>query len=88
VELSGKDRADVVGARVTLTAGGQKQTRFAKGGGSYASAPDKRFVVGLGKDNTVEKLTVVWPDGREQQWTGLAVDRYHVLAQDREKNNK
>ena len=40
VELRGKDNACVVGARVSFTAGGQRQTRFAKGGGSYASAND------------------------------------------------
>ena len=38
VQLVGKDHADVVGARVVLEAGGRKQTRFAKGGGSYASS--------------------------------------------------
>jgi hypothetical protein len=29
----------------------------------------------------VDRLTVVWPSGRSQQWDGgrLAVDRYHRL---------
>jgi hypothetical protein len=29
----------------------------------------------------VGKLLVSWPDGKQQEWTGLAVDRYHVLTQ-------
>jgi hypothetical protein len=81
VELAGKGHADVVGARVVLEAGGRKQTRFAKGGGSYASSPDRRLVFGLGEAKQVEKLTVFWPDGTQQGWTGLPIDRYHTLTQ-------
>jgi enediyne biosynthesis protein E4 len=81
VALRGAGHADVVGARVTLEAGGRKQTRFARGGGSYASAPDPRLVFGLGKADRVERLSVVWPDGKRQEWTGLGLDRYHVLNQ-------
>ena len=34
-----------------------------------------------GRPTKVDKLTVVWPDGTQQEWTGLATDRYHVLTQ-------
>jgi hypothetical protein len=81
VELARAGHADVVGTRVVLEAGGRKQTRFAKGGGSYASSPDRRLVFGLGGTERIDKLTVFWPDGKQQEWSGLAVDRYHVLAQ-------
>lgn len=81
IDLVGAEFADVVGARVILEAGGRKQTRFAKGGGSYASSPDRRFVFGLGKNEKVDKLSVIWPDGKQQDWTNLATDRYHVLVQ-------
>jgi hypothetical protein len=81
VELARKDHADVVGARVVLEAGGRKQTRFAKGGGSYASSPDRRLIFGIGAAETVDKLTVFWPDGTQQEWAGLRTDRYHVLTQ-------
>jgi hypothetical protein len=80
VQLAGAGYADVVGARVVLEAGGRKQTRFAKGGGSYASSSDRRLVFGLGKTNRIDKLTVIWPDRTQQQWTDLAVDHYHVLT--------
>jgi hypothetical protein len=81
VELRGKDHADVVGARVCLAADGRKQWRFAKGGGSYASSGDRRAVFGMGKTERVERLTVIWPDGQQQQWTGLAPDRYYRATQ-------
>jgi hypothetical protein len=81
IELRGKDNADIVGAKVVLEAGGRKQTRFAKGGGSYASANDRRHVFGLAKAEKIAGLTVVWPDGTEQRCAGLAVDRYYRLTQ-------
>jgi hypothetical protein len=81
VELKGKDHADVVGATVVLEAAGRKQTRFAKGGGSYASANDPRHVFGLGKADKIDKVTVTWPDRTEQHWEGLATDQYYRLTQ-------
>src|SRR5262249_29983094 len=70
VRLEGKDHACVVGARAVWAVGDQRQTRFAKGGGSYASSGDRRLVFGLGQEK-VGKLTVTWPDGTEQSFEGL-----------------
>jgi hypothetical protein len=83
VELVGKDHADVVGAKVSLEAGGRTQTRFTKGGGSYASSGDRRLLFGLGKADRIAKLTVTWPNLQEQTWNGdaLAVDGYCRINQ-------
>jgi hypothetical protein len=81
VELEGANHRDVVGARIILEAGGRKQTRFAKGGGSYLSSSDRRHVFGLAGASHVERLRVVWPSGVEQQWQGLALDRYWMLRE-------
>ncbi len=83
VELVGKQHACVVGARVVLEADGQRQTRFAKGGGSYCSASDRRMNFGLGKAQP-GRLIVHWPDGSQQQFTGLSPDRYYRLVQGQE----
>jgi hypothetical protein len=82
VRLLGKGNADVVGTKVILEAGGRKQTRWAKGGGSYASAPDKRMVFGLVKTDKVDKLTVVWPDRTTQEFKDLTLDGYHDVVQE------
>ena len=79
--LVGANHADVVGARVMLEIDGRTQTRFAKGGGSYASSPDRRLLFGLGTATKPTKLSVVWPDGTRQEWTDVAIDRYHVATQ-------
>ena len=81
IELVGKDGSDVVGARVALEANGRMQTRFAKGGGSYASTPDRRFVFGLGTETKVTKLAVAWPDGTKEEWTDVPTDKYHIVIQ-------
>jgi hypothetical protein len=83
VELIGRNHADVVGARLILEYAGQTQTRFAKGGGSYASSSDRRHVFGLGKATKIDRLTVIWPSGERQEWQGkgLTIDRYHRLVQ-------
>jgi hypothetical protein len=81
VQLERAGHADVVGAKVVLEAGGRKQTRFAKGGGSYASSSDRRLVFGLAKTERIDKLTVLWPDRTQDEYIGLAVDRYHLLSQ-------
>jgi hypothetical protein len=85
VELTGKDNRDVVGAKIILESGGRKQTRFAQGGGSYASSSDRRHVFGLGTAGRVEKLTVVWPNGEEQRFDNLELDRYYRLSEGKVK---
>jgi hypothetical protein len=81
VELAGAGHRDVVGARIIVEAGGRTQTRFAKGGGSYLSSGDRRHVIGLGAADHIDRVSVVWPSGVEQQWQGLAIDRYWRLTE-------
>jgi len=82
VRLVGKDHACIVGAKAVFAVKGQRLTRFAKGGGSYASSRDPRLIFGLGQETT-GRLTVTWPDLSEQSFDGLAVDRYHRIVQGR-----
>ena len=43
---------------------------------------------GLGKTDRIDKLLVIWPNGKKQTWTGLDVDTYHVLVQQEKKARK
>ncbi len=85
VELAGAGHRDVVGAKVVLEAGGRRWTRFARGGGSYASSGDRRLVFGLGEVDHVDRVEVTWPGGEVQRWENLAPGRYWRLAQGQEK---
>jgi hypothetical protein len=83
VELVGRGNRDVVGAKLVLEVGGRRLTRFAKGGGSYLSANDRRILFGLAAADRVDRLTVEWPWGGRQEWAGaaLAPDRYWRLRE-------
>jgi tetratricopeptide (TPR) repeat protein len=70
---------DAVGAKVTVTAGGRRQTAWRIGGGSYASASDPRLHFGLGSAQVMDDVEVRWPSGRVQHHRGLAADSaYHL----------
>jgi RNA polymerase sigma factor (sigma-70 family) len=89
VELAGRKQRDVAGARLVLEVEGLRpQTRFAKGGGSFASAGDGRHVFGLGKAKRPGKLTVYWPSGKVQSWEGLEADRYWRLVEGEKEAQK
>ena len=70
-----------IGARVRVTAGGMTQVQEVRGGGSYYSQNDLRPNFGLGAARTIERLEVRWPNGLEEAWTGLEVDRLITLKE-------
>ena len=83
IELVGKPFRDAIGAKLTLDVDGRTLTRFVLGGGSYLSSSDRRVVFGLRNATEAGKLTVHWPSGRTQEWTGkdLMIGRYTKLAE-------
>jgi hypothetical protein len=52
-----------VGTRVTVTAGGRKQTKDLAAGDSYSSTHDPRLHFGLGAAEKADEVLVRWPDG-------------------------
>jgi enediyne biosynthesis protein E4 len=82
VKLSGvQSNRSAIGARVRLVTSDGAQLQEVRGGGSYYSQNDLRAYFGLGAARSVERLEVRWPNGREEHWTGLAIDRLHVLKE-------
>jgi enediyne biosynthesis protein E4 len=47
--------------------------------GSYLSASDVRIHVGLGAAASVAAVVVRWPDGQQERWSGVKVDRLVTL---------
>jgi hypothetical protein len=68
-----------IGARVTVDAGGVKQVREIRSGGSYLSQNDLRQFFGLGDRGDAVNVEVRMPGGARWRWTGLPVDRLHTL---------
>ena len=67
--------------RVTIEAGGSRQTAQRVGGGSYQSAGDPRLHFGLGASTRIDRLEVRWPSGQVDRYEGLAVDRAYRLRE-------
>ncbi len=76
-----KANRSAIGARVTVTAGTLKQTQEVRSGGSYLSQNDLRLHFGLANNTKVDSVEIVWPGGKRQIVTGVAVDRVSKITE-------
>lgn len=80
--IGGLDGRDMLGAKVgVFRDAGPILWRRVRADGSYASAHDPRVVVGLGETASVDRVQVVWPSGRVEEWTGVPVDQWTTLRE-------
>ncbi len=80
--VGGPGPRDMLGARVGVFRGqGPPLWRRARADGSYASANDPRVLVGLGDAVAVPRIRVVWPSGRVEDWSDVAVGRWITLEE-------
>ena len=70
-----------IGAKVEVRLRGRKLLRRAHTDGSYLSANDVRVHFGLGESAKIERLTVLWPDGRGEEWDRVDADRMVIIRQ-------
>lgn len=81
IRLLGREGRDVPGAMAVLTPpNGRARARRIRVDGSYLSANDPRVVFGLGDQREAGQLVVTWPDGTQETWDDLEIDRYHTLS--------
>jgi len=79
VRSPGRNRF-AIGARVTLEAGGRRQVREVRSGGSYLSQNDLRPYFGLGSYAGPVDVEIRMPGGERWRWSGLPADRLHDLV--------
>jgi hypothetical protein len=78
----GEGGRDMVGARVAIIRPHTPTLwRRSRADGSYASANDPRVLVGLGASVEQPRVQVIWPDGKTEEWPGVAIDRYTTLVE-------
>jgi hypothetical protein len=77
-----------IGSTLILTAGGKKQYLYHSPYRGFMSTMDDREQFGLGRLKRVDSLEVIWPDGRYQLLTALAVDRLMVVRQSDAKEKR
>ncbi len=73
--IGAKSNRDGIGARLEVVAGGKRWTAERVAASGYLSQNDARVHFGLGAIAAVDKITIHWPDGREQIVEKPAVDR-------------
>jgi hypothetical protein len=76
-----KSNREAVGARVTMVTRSGRQVAFRFGGGSYQSTCDRRIHFGLGKDEKVQSIEVLWPSGQIDRFGPLAGDTGYLLRE-------
>jgi hypothetical protein len=76
VQLVGqRSNRDGIGSRLTLAAGGKRQTREICSGTSFLSQHSLEAHFGLGNQTRVDDLEIRWPSGIVQRISGQAVNR-------------
>jgi enediyne biosynthesis protein E4 len=71
-----------IGARVTLIAGGRRQIREVRSGGSYLSQSDLRVFFGLGDYKGTVEVEVQLPGQGHWAWKALPIDGLSTLTLD------
>jgi hypothetical protein len=83
IKLVGKgSNQDAIGTRVILRAGDITQSRLVSPTRSYLSQVELIATFGLGSQDTVDSVKVVWPDGSQQEIKRPEIDRVLVVKQD------
>ena len=79
-----RSNRDAVGARVTLQAGGHRQTRTVRGGSGFLSKEPNVVHFGLGQAEAIESVEIHWPSGTRQVLTEVELDRQHRVLEPEE----
>jgi hypothetical protein len=66
---------------VHVTVGKVEQTAEVHSGGSYLSQSDLRLHFGLGPATKIDKVDVLWLDGKTQTFTDVAADHFYHLRE-------
>jgi hypothetical protein len=75
-----RSNRNALGAKVTVTAGGEPHTARVRSGSSYLSVSDRRLFFGLGKATAIDAIDIRWPSGRRERIAPLALDAgYRVI---------
>jgi hypothetical protein len=69
-----------IGALIDIERAGQPPLRRrVRTDGSYLSASDVRVHFGLGSSAAIDAVTVQWPEGGRERWTGVTADKAVTL---------
>jgi hypothetical protein len=76
-----KSNRDAIGAEVRIECGGVSQSRLVKSGSSYLSQSELPVTFGVGKREVVERVVVLWPSGRTEEFKSLACGKAYECVE-------
>ena len=82
--VGSRSNRDAIGAKVTVVAGERKRLKGVKSGSSYASGSDTRLLFGLGENQRVERITIVWKGGTTQELKDVSINQYLTIIEPEE----
>jgi enediyne biosynthesis protein E4 len=78
-----KSNRDGIGAKVTVRAGGHRQTNVVRSGSSYCSQSELPLTFGLGAATAADSIEVVWPSGTVDRIGRTPANRMLILTEGR-----
>ena len=76
-----KSNRDAIGAMVRIFHGGVQQMRMVRGGSSYLSQSELPVTFGVGRSESVERVTIEWPSGRSEEYQKLAAGKTYEVVE-------
>lgn len=76
-----KSNRDAMGAVVRVFCGGETQMRMVQGGASYLSQSELAVTFGVGKAETIERVSIAWPSGGSEEHRNLRSGRTYEITE-------
>jgi hypothetical protein len=76
-----RSNRSAIGALVRVLTADGEQRQEVRGGGSYYAQNDLRLHFSLGPATAVDRVVVRWPNGLEEAWGPMPIDRLHTLKE-------
>ena len=81
-ELEGtKSNRLALNARIRVIAGDLVQVGEVLSGGSYLSQNDLRLHFGLARQDHIDRIEILWPQGKTETFTNLAADHFYRVTE-------
>ncbi|MGH9743932.1 MAG: CRTAC1 family protein [Candidatus Acidiferrum sp.] len=84
-----KSNRDAIGATVRIFQnahdghGDESQSRLVHGGSSYMSQSELPVTFGVGKDEKIDRVTIDWPSGRQEEYKNLPTGRSYEVTENK-----
>jgi len=76
-----KSNNAAIGARVTVATASMEQMDEVRGGGSYLSSNDQRLHFGLGSEQLIKRVTILWPSGLKEELKDVPADAIYTVVE-------